>query len=713
MKQAFSRIILTFILGMSLFIHPSPTQAQVGAAATISIIDSSNFPDIRAYVAVQRSDKTGVPNLSKTDFQLLENGNVVPITEVVPEDIGLQIAVVIDSTKVFASQDASANKLINLVRDTVTNFAIGDKAKNIRPLMKDGLDTLSVFATEGVVIQSSNIGGEINNALVAYQSKFQDQTQVSALMRQAIDAIKVDPPGRVPRKHIVLISNGLQAANYQDITDTLTKSGVRGSLLVHTIWVSYDGNGGKLTPEAENLQRLSNATGGLFRQLYFANFATATQGLWETIASQRPQYRFTYRSRVTQSGQQSLQVILNFDGTVKSEPTPFSVTVLPPTVTFSLPDVPADRPEIIRKAPSTFSTDTAAFEPREQKVLVQIKHPDNTKRNIAKVRLLIDGTIVEEKTSPPFDAFSWNISKYGQTSAHTVQVVVIDELGLEAKSDIENILITVELPFVGNVAPWMLLIALIGLGGLTFVALIATVIVYLRRPTTITNVVSEAVSDAGRRVKEITEPFIPTPGRSLSKTGKAYLEVVEGFDEPKPPIELVGDNLKLGRDETLVQIVLNDRSVSRLHARITEESDGIFMIHDEGSTSGTWVNYAQVPLAGQRVSHGDVINLGRIQLRFNIRTSPSHPTPPPRPKPAAVPAAAPEMNYSTEPFDPKSVTPPQPPKPNVEPTAPNVNLAPKTFIEDEHKTEAFIPPPMMTAKPKNESSQSTDPGIKK
>lgn len=707
MKQTLSRVILTLVVGMSCFVQASPAQAQVGAAATISIIDSSNFPDIRAYVAVQRSDKTGVPNLSKTDFQLLENGNVVPVTEVVPEDIGLQIAVVIDSTRIFASQDASANKLINLVRDTATNFAIGDKTKNIRPLMKDGLDTLSVFATEGVVIQSSNIGGEINNALVAYQSKFQDQTQVSALMRQAIDAVKVDPPGRVPRKHIVIFSNGLPAANYQDITDTLTKSGVRGSLLVHTVWVSYDGNGGKLTPEAENLQRLSNATGGLFRQLHFANVATATQGLWETIASQRPQYRFTYRSRVTQSGQQSLQVILNFDGTVKSEPTPFSVTVLPPTVTFSLPDVPADRPEIIRKAPSTFSTDTAAFEPRDQKVLVQIKYPDNTKRSIAKVRLLIDGTIVEEKTSPPFDAFSWNISKYGQTSAHTVQVVAIDELGLEAKSDVENILITVALPFVGNVAPWIVLITLIGIGGLTFVALIATVVVYLRRPTVITNV----VSDAGRRVKEITEPFIPTPGRSFSKTGKAYLEVIEGFDEPKPPIELVGDNLKLGRDETLVQVILNDRSVSRLHARITEESDSVFLIHDEGSTSGTWVNYAQVPLAGQRLSHGDVINLGRIQLRFNLRplasSSHSHPTPLARPKPAPV---APATNYSTEPFDPKSVAPPQPPKSNVETTTPGANLAPKRSMEEEHKTEAFTPPAWMQAKPKDESSPPTDSG---
>ena len=339
-------------------------------------------------------------------------------------------------------------------------------------------------------------------------------------------------------------------------------------------------------------------------------------------------------------------------------------------------------------------------------MLVQIKYPDNTKRSIAKVRLLIDGTIVEEKTSPPFDAFSWNISKYGQTSAHTVQVVAIDELGLEAKSDVENILITVALPFVGNVAPWIVLITLIGIGGLTFVALIATVVVYLRRPTVITNV----VSDAGRRVKEITEPFIPTPGRSLSKTGKAYLEVIEGFDEPKPPIELVGDNLKLGRDETLVQVILNDRSVSRLHARITEESDSVFLIHDEGSTSGTWVNYAQVPLAGQRLSHGDVINLGRIQLRFNLRplaSSHSHPTPLTRPKPAPV---VPDTNYATEPFDPKSVAPPQPPKSNVETTTPGANLAPKRSMEEEHKTEAFTPPAWMQAKPKDESSPPTDSG---
>jgi len=75
-------------------------------------------------------------------------------------------------------------------------------------------------------------------------------------------------------------------------------------------------------------------------------------------------------------------------------------------------------------------------------------------------------------------------------------------------------------------------------------------------------------------------------------------------------------------DAALAETVFHDRSVSRLHARLVV-TEGVFRLYDAGSTSGTWINYALVAVeTGQSLEHGDLINLGRVQLRFQRRDRP-------------------------------------------------------------------------------------------
>jgi pSer/pThr/pTyr-binding forkhead associated (FHA) protein len=117
-------------------------------------------------------------------------------------------------------------------------------------------------------------------------------------------------------------------------------------------------------------------------------------------------------------------------------------------------------------------------------------------------------------------------------------------------------------------------------------------------------------------------PQLRWPGRvPAASAGHAYLEVVEsgGGSAPRPDIELLGGPLSLGRDGAVADTVFHDRSVSRLHARILPV-DGGFRLFDAGSTSGTWVNYTPLAAeAGHDLQHGDLINLGRVQLRFKQR----------------------------------------------------------------------------------------------
>jgi predicted component of type VI protein secretion system len=70
----------------------------------------------------------------------------------------------------------------------------------------------------------------------------------------------------------------------------------------------------------------------------------------------------------------------------------------------------------------------------------------------------------------------------------------------------------------------------------------------------------------------------------------------------------------------LAQVILNDRSVSRLHARITEEEAGRFVLYDEGSTSGSYVNYEPVGIKGQWLQHDDIVNLGRVKMQFKLKS---------------------------------------------------------------------------------------------
>jgi predicted component of type VI protein secretion system len=107
------------------------------------------------------------------------------------------------------------------------------------------------------------------------------------------------------------------------------------------------------------------------------------------------------------------------------------------------------------------------------------------------------------------------------------------------------------------------------------------------------------------------------PDFALKDVGGAYLEPLEYAPEHTGMIPLVGNNVALGRDPNLVQIPFNDRSVSRLHARIME-SNGEYRLYDEGSASGTYLNYERIGLTPRVIKNQDDLHFGRVHLKFHI-----------------------------------------------------------------------------------------------
>jgi pSer/pThr/pTyr-binding forkhead associated (FHA) protein len=73
--------------------------------------------------------------------------------------------------------------------------------------------------------------------------------------------------------------------------------------------------------------------------------------------------------------------------------------------------------------------------------------------------------------------------------------------------------------------------------------------------------------------------------------------------------------------------VLDDPSISPLHARIKRNGEGAFHIYDHGSVAGTWVNYEPVTREGRRLAHGDRIHFGQLMYRFDLNQPPAEPEP--------------------------------------------------------------------------------------
>lgn len=67
----------------------------------------------------------------------------------------------------------------------------------------------------------------------------------------------------------------------------------------------------------------------------------------------------------------------------------------------------------------------------------------------------------------------------------------------------------------------------------------------------------------------------------------------------------------IGREEEYNDVWLDDRTISRQHARIRYE-EGVFVIYDLASANGVFVNGEQVQR--QVLAHGDRIKLGQIML---------------------------------------------------------------------------------------------------
>ena len=93
------------------------------------------------------------------------------------------------------------------------------------------------------------------------------------------------------------------------------------------------------------------------------------------------------------------------------------------------------------------------------------------------------------------------------------------------------------------------------------------------------------------------------PHRLLTPEGKLFLSL----EQP---------SLTIGKKKGEVDLVLQDASVSRMHARVTKEDENIYL-EDLNSTNGTFQNNRRMhPYEKKKLEEGDEIKFGKVVFIF-------------------------------------------------------------------------------------------------
>ncbi len=681
MRSWLFRALLALALLSCLPWKAAQAEAPGTAVASITAVDANNFPRMFAYVSVTGADGVPVSGLDQNAFTLTENGDAVSTTAVRSVTLGVQTVFAFDVGASFKSRDVLGNSRLDYLRLAVNDFAQAEGG------LQPDLDDISLITPEQELLIHTNTRGPIVDALDRYTTDFAGAADHIALLTRAIDIASDATTRPGMRRVVVFASNGLSDNNQPVAVDSLVQRAQSAGIKLITIYVGPDGT--QEGPNAQALRTLADETGGIHAILAGGD---SLGPVFSALAAERGQYQIEYRSMLNQTGQHRLNMSVELEGgqAVRAHEAIFQLRVEAPAVALG---------DLAPTYSAASGTDTLD-------VPYTLNFADGHIRDLRTVELLVDGAVAARATSAA-EAITWPLTSDTESLTRTVQVRVVDELGLEGVSQPASIFVEAPPPVVPEPAtsatmtlhatPYALWAGLLSLVALAAIGVYAWRQKGWKMPAVkwparsrqpegeVTKTVapdtaatpaaaSASVALAQSATIETTQPMRPTRAASSSRlkmpsiprptmpdlaglprpqmpkqmprvnvahlalpkritqpladalaaaqrgnvaNSHAILEVVDHQVPQRARIELNGVSLRFGRDPELAEVTFNDRSVSRLHARIEAVAENIYRIYDEGSTSGTWVNFSQVTSPeGQELSTGDVINLGRVKLKF-------------------------------------------------------------------------------------------------
>jgi hypothetical protein len=608
------------LLISSLCIPSAFARAQGTAFINLFQTDSSKFPTITALLDVFDEQGDFITDLTAADLSILENGQTLAPSTF--EQLGqpLKVVVAINSGPALAVRDGLGFSRYDKMTAVLKNWAAAQPADSPDDfaLVWNGGIIASQLSPAGWLARFENFDPALRNSVAGLTS-----------LAFAIDVAQQGPSAPGGKKAILFISPHLDTRDLNALPDLVNRA--RQANIRVFVWMG-DSTDYFNHQSALALSDLARQTGGRF--LTFSGTETLPEPE-EWVASLRYVYRLSYESAARETGQHALSVLLNARGLLlTSNPVAFQLEIEPPNPVLLSPPI-----QIIRQNPvDQFDIENSL--PKMQEIAILVEFTDNIKRSLVRTILYVDGDVIDENTAPPFDKFTWDLTSYLASGEHTLQVEAEDSLGLSNKSaEVPVQVIVIQPP--GGMAGLILrnraavTISVIVAAGLVLLGILffggrKTLMVLAERRRTramrfdpVTQPVGAAKDGAGSR----PNPFPWLRRKAPPPTAYFVKLTMDGQPVSGDPIPLTGRELTFGTDPTQSTNVFDHPSLSPLHARLRQDEKGNFILLDQNSVAGTWVNYEPAPKDGCTLKHGDVIHFGQLTYRF-IFTKPPAPQKP-------------------------------------------------------------------------------------
>ncbi len=569
-------------------------------------VDTAAFPTV--HVTLLTTDETGAPAADLSQISLRENGSVVSDLSYATTPLGIDITFVLDANLGFREVDDDGG----LTRDQKVRESIERFTQFY--MDPEGRDRVSIVvpASDGLngrfLVQNATSAQEVVDALAAYDAGPLRPTPLNAMLALALDGMQQLEPDRY-RALLLFTDSRLLPEQLSYPLLTAQANDVDTPIYVSILGAAADAQ------EIDNARRLYEPTRASYVHMPQANGTDPLYDIWQ---QQGNPIQLIYPSRRRESGPLQIDVSL---GAVQDSAA-VDLLLEAPQLSVQPAEVKVRRMGV---APDTTLTD---LQPAVWPFVLEITWPDNLPRRLSDVKLLSAGRqlpLTVELPDAPVSTLPITVDiSQEDEGAFDLTVQVTDELGFAASSAIIPIQISVQRPLPSTAVPTPLPTAA---PASTPFPLPAFPLEYLAAGIALLAALLLALFWRARmRRRRARALQTPLEGQAvLAAQGQDSANTIllprlqQLTGENKASISLAAGNLTIGRTPGVAQIVLPDKSLSHLHARIRQQGDTYWLL-DEGSAEGTYLNYERLGLAPVELQDGDIIQFGAVSCAFRLQT---------------------------------------------------------------------------------------------
>jgi hypothetical protein len=599
-----------------------PGYAQTAGNAFLEPPDTADFPIIHTYLEVYDSQGRFVHDLNQRDVKIIEDQKQISVGELEELEAGVQFVMAVNLGPALGIRDSNG-----ISRYTKVQGAILDWGKNTTTIH----DNYSLVTNDSPEVIHLETRTHFINNFQVYQSDPRSATPSLDVLVRAIN-IASDPVPQIGMGRAILLitppPNRTSAATIQSIISLARQERIRIYVWMISSEESFVSEGATLLVE------LSNQTGGQFYAFSGTEILPDIEGYLEPL---RYVYSIRYESQIRNNEPHKIAAeIKTVNIELLSSPQDFNLSIQPPNPIFLSPPIEISRAN--RASLSETLSEVSEYTPKVQDLEILVEFPDGIERPLQRTRLIVDGEVVDENISSPYDKFTWDLSSYNSSSGHVIQVEAHDSLGLVGLSIENSVQISVHqtpqsvISTIAQNSPIIAGAVVAFAGGVLLLVLIVKGRIKPRafgqrkknKVSAVNNLNQEIISTSTPEESQIPRQRLSNWANRIawpqrpSQTQKpiAHLEILDHYKErsEKERIPITHGEITFGNDPKLATITFNDPAVEGLHARLRMSDQGDIIIRDEGSIAGTWVNYSPISWEDVKLSHGDIIHIAHIGL---------------------------------------------------------------------------------------------------